>query len=199
MTSELRTALRDFKKYKEKNKDDIYGISCYESALNVIKAFEKEMEKGGHSGMSAGFTKNIIKSWLSEKPIFPIEDSDFEKCDSYQEGVEMYYFEGIFKSVFPNGDVKYSDVNRVVYHDTYDGKDATWHSGDVNRIVDEYVGKITMPYKREKIHVYGEDKYLGENGEDLTKENRGEYNYRFIKYILKEDGTKIVVNKEIKL
>ena len=55
-----------------------------------------------------------------------------------------------------------------------------------------------MPYKREKIHVYGEDKYLGENGEDLTKENRGEYNYRLIKYILKEDGTKIIVNKEIR-
>ena len=55
-----------------------------------------------------------------------------------------------------------------------------------------------MPYKREKIHVYGEDKYLGENGEDLTKENRGVINYRYIKYILKEDGTKIVVNKEIR-
>ena len=56
-----------------------------------------------------------------------------------------------------------------------------------------------MPYRKEKIHVYGVDRYLGENGEDLTKDNPGETNSRFIKYILKEDGTKIIVNKEIKL
>ena len=196
--SELNIALRDFDKYKEKNKDDKYGISCYKSALNVIKAFGKEMKKGGHSGMSANITKNIIKSWLSEKPIFPIEDSDFEKCDSYQEGIGMYYFEGVFKDVYPDGHVEYSDVDRVIYHDTYGGKDVTWQTDDAEKIVDEYVGKITMPYKREKIHVYGEDKYLGENGEDLTKEHRGVINYRYIKYILKEDGTKIIVNKEIR-
>lgn len=196
--SELDIAKRDLKKYKEKHKDDFYGIGCYESALKVIEAFDKEMRDSGHSGCSASFTKNIIKSWLFGKPIFPIEDDDFVRCDSYQKGVDMYYFEGIFKYVYPDGNVEYSDVDRVIYHDTYGGKDITWHSGDADRIVEEYVGKITMPYKREKIHVYGEDKYLGENGEDLTKEYRGDYNYRFIKYILKEDGTKIVVNKEIR-
>ena len=194
----LKIAKRDLEKYKEKNKDDFYGIGCYESALKVIEAFDKEMEKGGHSGMSAGFTKNIIKSWLSEKPIFPIEDDDFRQWDYSQKGVETYYFEGVFKEVYQDGNIEYYDLNRVVYHDTYGGKDIKWQSGDADKIVDEYVGKITMPYKREQIHVYGEDKYLGENGEDLTKEHRGEYNYRFIKYILKEDGTKIIVNKEIR-
>lgn len=193
----LKIAKRDLRKYKEKYKDDFYGAGCYESALKVIEAFDKEMRDGGHSGLSASFTKRIIKSWLNENPIFPIEDSDFKKCDSYQKGVEMYYFEGVFKKVYPDGNVEYSDVDRVIYHDTYNGKDITWHSGDADRIVEEYVGKITMPYKREKIHVYGFDMYLGENGEDLTEENPGEMNSRFIKYILKEDGTKITVNKEI--
>ena len=195
--SELTIALRDLEKHKQKHKDDYYGISCYESAVKVIEAFEQEMRDGGHSGCSASFTKNIIKSWLFEKPIFPIEDDDFVKCDSYQKGVEMYYFEGVFKKVYPDGNVEYSDVDRVIYHDTYNGKDITWHSGDADRIVEEYVGKITMPYKREKIHVYGIDRYLGENGEDLTEDNPGETNSRFINYILKEDGTKITVNKEI--
>lgn len=195
--SELTIALRDLEKHKQKHKDDYYGISCYESAVKVIEAFDKEMRDGGHSGCSASFTKNIIKSWLFEKPIFPIEDDDFVKCDSYQKGVEMYYFEGVFKKVYPDGNVEYSDVDRVIYHDTYNGKDITWHSGDADRIVEEYVGKITMPYKREKIHVYGVDRYLGENGEDLTEDNPGETNSRFIDYILKEDGTKITVNKEI--
>lgn len=196
--SELDIAKRDLKKYKEKHKDDFYGISCYESALKVIEAFDKEMRDSGHSGFSANFTKNIIKSWLFEKPIFPIEDDDFVKCDSYQKGVEMYYFEGVFKKVYPDGNVEYSDVDRVIYHDTYGGKDITWHSGDADRIVEEYVGKITMPYKREKIHVYGEDKYLGEDGEDLTEEYPGETNYRYIKYIIKGDGTRIEVNKEFR-
>lgn len=194
----LNIAKRDFEKYKENHKDDLFGISCYKVALKLMKEFDKEMGKKKHSVLPAGFIKSLIKSWLSEKPIFPIEDSDFKKWEYSQKGVETYYFEGIFKEIYPDGNIEYYDINRVVYHDTYGGKDIQWQSGDADKIVDEYIGKITMPYKRETIHVYGEDKYLDENGEDLTKEHRGEINYRYIKYILKEDGTKIVVNKEIR-
>ena len=196
--SELSIALRDLEKHKQKHKDDEYGISCYESAIKVIEAFEHEMEEGGHSGFSASITKNLIISWLSDKPIYPIDDDDFREIESYKDA-KQYYYGGVFKTIYPDGRVEYNDVNRVIYHDTYNGKDTTWSSGIVDEIVDEYVGKITMPYRKEKIHVYGEDKYLGENGEDLTKDNPGETNSRFIKYILKEDGTKIIVNKEIKL
>lgn len=194
--SELTIALRDLEKYKQKCKDDDYGISCYESAVKVIEAFEHEMEVGGHSGLSASITKSLIISWLNGEPIYPIEDDDFEEIATHKDAKE-YYFEGVFKTVYPDGKVEYHDVNRVIYHDTYNGKDATFYSGIVNNLVDEYVGKITIPYKREKIHVYGVDRYLGKNGEDLTEENPGETNSRFINYILKEDGTKITVNKEI--
>ena len=196
--SELTIALRDLEKHKQKHKDDEYGISCYESAVKVIEAFEHEMEVGGHSGMSASITKSLITSWLNGKPIYPIEDDDFREIESYKDAKE-YYYEGVFKTVYPDGRVEYNDVNRVIYHDTYNGKDATYYSGVVDILVDEYVGKITMPYKREKIHVYGVDMYIGEKGEDLTKENLGSTNFRFIKYILKEDGTKIFVNREIKV
>lgn len=196
--SELSIALRDLEKHKQKHKDDEYGISCYESAVKVIEAFEHEMEVGGHSGFSASITKRLIISWLNGKPIYPIEDDDFREIESYKDA-KKYYFEGVFKTIYPDGRVEYNDINRVIYHDTYNGKDETYYSGVVDILVDEYVGKITMPYKREKIHVYGVDRYLGENGEDLTKDNPGETNSRFIKYILKEDGTKIVVNKEIEV
>ena len=195
---ELRIALRDFEKYKEKNKDDLYGISCYKVALKLMKAFDKEMEKRKHSGLAVGFIKSLIKSWLSENSISPIEDDDFKKCDTLQFGVEVYYFDGIFKYVYPDGKVEYYDADRVVYHDTYDGKDIIWQSSDAEKIVEEYIGKITMPYKRETIHVYGEDKHLSKNGEDLTKEHRGETNYRYIKYILRGDGTKIVVDRRVR-
>lgn len=195
---ELNIALRDFEKYKEKNKDNKYGVACYKAALKLIKAFDKEMSKKKHGEFSVSFTKKLIRSWLSEKAVFPIEDTDFKKCYTLQRGVEVYYFDGIFKYVYPDGKVEYYDADRVVYHDTYDGKDKIWQSGDAEEIVEEYVGKITMPYKKEAIHVYGEDKHLGENGEDLTKENSGETNYRYIKYVLKGDGTKIDVNRRIR-
>lgn len=197
--SELTIALRDLEKHKQKHKDDEYGISCYESAVKVIEAFEHEMEEGGHSGFSASITKSLIISWLNGKPIYPIDDDDFREIESYNKDVKEYYYEGVFKTIYPDGRVEYNDVYRVIYHDTYNGKDETYYSATVDILVDEYVGKITMPYKREKIHVYGVDRYLGENGEDLTKDNPGETNSRFIKYILKEDGTKIFVNREIKV
>ena len=62
-----------------------------------------------------------------------------------------------------------------------------------------HVDEAGMAYDALSISRYGVDRYLGENGEDLTKDNPGETNSRFIKYILKEDGTKIIVNKEIKV
>lgn len=195
----LKIAERDLRKYKENYPNDGYGYCCYKSAFNVIKAFEEEMDKGGHSGTSAAITRDLVINWLKEKPIFAVNDEDFELFE-YQDkdgDCTLYYFNGIFKKVFKSGEVEYHDVDRVVYHDTYDGKDSTWHNQKADMIVDEFVGKITMPYQREHIDVYGKDMYLDEDGNDKTKENRGSYNFSHIDYILREDGTKIIVDRDI--
>lgn len=49
-----------------------YGVACYESAL---KAFESLLGDG-HSGMSIGFTKNILNRLIDGKPLTPIEDTE---------------------------------------------------------------------------------------------------------------------------
>ena len=49
-----------------------YGCACYESAL---KAFNSLMEDG-HSGMSIGFTIQILNRLIAGKPLTPIEDTD---------------------------------------------------------------------------------------------------------------------------
>lgn len=57
----------------KKEEEFDYGCACYESAL---KAFESLCEDG-HSGMSIGFTKNILNWLIDGKPLTPIEDTDY--------------------------------------------------------------------------------------------------------------------------
>ena len=49
-----------------------YGCACYDSAL---RAFESLLGDG-HSGMSIGFTKNILNRLIDGKPLTPIEDTE---------------------------------------------------------------------------------------------------------------------------
>lgn len=48
-----------------------YGCACYESAL---KAFNSLLEDG-HSGMSIGYTKQILNRLIDGKPLTPVEDT----------------------------------------------------------------------------------------------------------------------------
>ena len=49
-----------------------YGCACYEGAL---KAFETLCNQG-HSGMSIGFTIQILNRLIAGKPLTPIEDTE---------------------------------------------------------------------------------------------------------------------------
>lgn len=49
-----------------------YGCACYDSAM---RAFESLLGDG-HSGMSIGFTKNILDRLIDGKPLTPIEDTE---------------------------------------------------------------------------------------------------------------------------
>jgi len=105
-----------------------YGVACYRSAM---KAFNSLM-KDGHSGYSIGFTKNILMALIDGKPLTPIEDTDDiwndVSCD--KNGVTNYQckrMSSLFKDVYPDGTVKYNDVNSVIKVDTSNG--STWSSG----------------------------------------------------------------------
>lgn len=127
-----------------------YGCACYESAL---KAFNSLMEDG-HSGMSIGFTKQILNRLIDGKPLTPIEDTEdvWNKCVRNNRGYTTYQckrMSSLFKYVYPDGSVKYSDTDRVECVDFYSG--STYYSGFISRIVDEMY-PITMPYSANGIY-----------------------------------------------
>lgn len=96
-----------------------YGCACYESAL---KAFESLCEDG-HSGMSIGFTKNILNRLIDGKPLTPIEDTD-DVWSKRHRSKDLPYvtfqckrMSSLFKMIYNDGHVEYTDVDRYYCKD----------------------------------------------------------------------------------
>lgn len=164
---------------KKKGEFD-YGCACYESAL---KAFESLCEDG-HSGMSIGFTKNILNRLIDGKPLTPIEDTDDVWRERHRSKDLPYVtfqckrISSLFKKIYNDGHVEYTDVDRYYCKDI-DNPIASYTSGLVTRIVDEMF-PITMPYSPgPSIIVFCED--------FLTDRNNGDYDTKAILYALKYD------------
>lgn len=167
-----------------------YGCACYESAL---KAFKSLLEDG-HSGFSIGMTKYILNRLIEGKPLTPIEDTDdiwdkrtyCKEYDSYQ----CKRMSSFFKDVYPDGTVKYNDVNRFCGVNA-NNPNATYHSGLIDRILDEMY-PITTPYMPESkpFMVYCED--------FLTDAKNGDFDTVGILYVIKPDGERVEINRFFK-
>lgn len=166
-----------------------YGCACYESAL---KAFNSLMEDG-HSGMSIGFTKQILNRLIDGKPLTPIEDTEdvWEECARNNREYTTYQCNrmySLFKKVYPDGTVKYSDVDRVKCVDFYNG--IPYHNCFISRIVDEMY-PITMPYSSNGIYkVYCVD--------FLYDPKNGDYDTIEIKYITTPENDVVGINRYFK-
>lgn len=167
-----------------------YGCACYESAL---KAFNCLMEDN-HSGMSIGFTKNILNRLIDGKCLTPIEDIDdiWKYSFNRSDGIKTYQckrMSSFFKDVYPDGRVKYGDVDRVVKVDIT--TNTIWHSGLTDRIVDELY-PITMPYvpSDTPFKVYCED--------FLTDSKNGDYDTVGVLYGIDPDGNRFEINRYFK-
>lgn len=167
-----------------------YGCACYESAL---KAFNCLMEDN-HSGMSIGFTKSILNRLIDEKCLTPIEDTDdiLNHVHDRKDGGKSYQckrMSSFFKDVYPDGTVKYNDINRVVKVDI--NTDTIWHSGLVDKIIDE-LNPISMPYipADKPFKVYCED--------FLTDSKNGDYDTVGVLYGIDPDGNKFEINRYFK-
>ena len=166
-----------------------YGCACYESAL---KAFNSLMEDG-HSGMSIGFTKQILNRLIDGKPLTPIEDTEdvWNECGRNNGEYTTYQCNrmySLFKKVYPDGRVKYSDTDRVKCVDFYSG--STYHSGFISRIVDEMY-PITMPYSANGVYkVYCVD--------FLYDPKNGDFDTRAIKYITTPEGDDVGIDRYFK-
>ena len=162
-----------------------YGCACYDSAL---KAYESLCEDG-HSGMSIGFTKQILNRLIDGKVLTPIEDTPDIWNQISENEYQCKRMSSLFKRVDENGNVSYSDNNYAIGVDT--GNDGlAYHSGLVNKYVySKY--PITMPYypNSKPYKVYCED-FL------YKKPNAvGEFDHKALLYMIKPDGEREEVNQ----
>lgn len=168
-----------------------YGIACYESAL---KAFESLCEDG-HSGMSIGLTKAILNRLIDGKPLTPIEDTPdvWRLCGSnHDDDYDTYQckrMSSLFKDVYKDGRVKYSDVNRY-YCVTIESPNVPFTNGLVGKIIDEMF-PIEMPYSPE-------DTIKVVCREFLVDPRNGDYDTIGVLYAIKENGEKIPINRYFK-
>ena len=169
-----------------------YGIFCYKSALKAFNALLKD----NHSGMSIGFTKNILNRLIDGKPLTNLEDVEDEWNLAYEEdGIVSYQnrrYSSLFKDVDSNGNVKFYDNQRVLFYEV--GFDSPFHYGKANRFVEELF-PITMPYYPTKPYkVYGE---LVLSDEELRKHT--DWDYEAFYYILTPEGERVELNKFFKV
>ena len=166
-----------------------YGCACYESAL---KAFNSLMEDG-HSGMSIGFTKQILNRLIDGKPLTPIEDTEdvWKVCVRTDREYTTYQckrMSSLFKYVYPDGSVKYSDTDRVIVIDI--DNDSTWSNSFIRDMIDEMY-PITMPYS-------GGDPYKVYIQDCLYDPKNGDYDTRAILHIKTPNNKIIHVNRYFK-
>ena len=162
-----------------------YGCACYDSAL---KAYESLCEDG-HSGMSIGFTKQILNRLIDGKALTPIEDTPDMWNHVGTHEYQCKRMSSLFKEVDENGNVSYSDNNYAIGVDV--GNDAlAYHS----KLISDYVYSkypITMPYypNSRPYKVYCEE-FLYKKPDEV-----GAYDHRALLYMIKPDGEREEVNK----
>lgn len=118
--------------------DDIYGGLCYESALGAYAAALQD----NHSGYSWSITRNIIDRMMGDLTLVPIHDEDFV-CELGDGTVTTPRQTGIFKCLSHDGEISYTDLNRVVGVDLDSG--GCFSSSLCRNVVDELF-PIQMPY-----------------------------------------------------
>ena len=175
---------------KEGNEGDAeYGIACYQSALKAYKALMED----GHSGCSIGITKGILMRLIDGKPLSPVEDTEDMWSISYEEVDHKSYqherMPSLFKYVYDDGTVRYSDVDRVRCVDLNNPNDV-YSNGFITKIINEMF-PITMPY-------YGNDSYKVFRTDFLFDEKNGDFDTMGVYYAIKSDGTRIEINRYFK-
>ena len=167
-----------------------YGCACYKSALKAFKSLCDD----GHSGFSIKMTQEILNRLINGQPLTPIEDTDdiWNECHRDKDVHKLYQckrMSSLFKDVYADGTVKYSDNNRL-YCVNINNPNDMYSSGLVRRIIDKMF-PITMPYIPGKpIKVYCED--------FLTDKKNGDFDTIGIFYALKTkngEQEKIEINR----
>lgn len=165
-----------------------YGCACYESAF---KAFESLLEDK-HSGFSISITKRILNRLIDRKVLTPIEDTpdvweEISPCgDEIVKEYQCKRMSALFKKVYSDGTVKYSDIDRCVCIDINNG--LSFKNGFVSNIIDEMY-PITMSYfpPDKPFRVYRED--------FLSDPKNGDYDTMGIFYVITPQDERVEINR----
>ena len=173
------------------NAKDEYNRACYDSAIRAYKSLMKD----GHSGASIHITHGILNRLIDMKPLTAIEDvpevwNDISMWKSDEGIVEQYQckrMSSLFKDIYDDGTVKFTDVNRVSCIDI-DCPIILWHNGLGNKIVNELF-PIEMPYYPTK------DPYKLYKEDFLVDPENGDYDTQGFFYLITPYGDRVDVNK----
>lgn len=171
-----------------------YACACYKSAF---KAFESLMTDG-HSGLSISITKHILNRLIDGKPLTPIEDvssvwnmivgdKPTKGCNTYQ----CSRMRSLFKDIYFDGTVKYSDVDRFrcVNKDTQNGASCL-NEFIINLLNAQF--PITMPYYPDSCS------WVVYCTEGRTDTANGDFDTIGVLYIKKPDGEQITIDRFFK-
>ena len=188
---EIKLAIDSEKKAAEGTDDWVYGVNCYNSALKAYKTLADD----NHSGLSMSITKNILNRLVDGKPLTPIEDTSnvWNKITSSSDNTTDYQCKrmgSLFKKVTADGEVTYSDINRVTCYDA-NSPTVGFHNGFVTKLVDT-IFPIKMPYlpNAKPFLVYRED--------FLVDPEHSDYDTFAILYISLPTGEKLELNRYFK-
>lgn len=174
---------------EEKGEND-YILGCYESALKAFKSLVEDQ----HSGMSISITKSILIRLLEGRPLNDIQDADevWNEVDILNKELKEYQcsrMSSLFKKVYPDGSVKYNDIDRAVCVNVDDPRDVFHGYGC--RILDEML-PIEMPYspssKQYKIYCK----------EFLYDEDGGDFDTLGVLYAISPEGEQINIGRYFK-
>ena len=168
-----------------------YGCACYDSAY---KAFLSLMEDG-HSGMSIGFTQNILNRLIDGKPLTPIEDTldiweEVTHCDTYRT-FQCTRMSSLFKDIYPDGRIKYYETSRCYCVNRDDIDAPSWTSNFINKIIDEMY-PVTMPYYPAALP------YVVYCTEGLSDPKNGDFDTIGVWYVVKPDGERDTIERFFK-
>lgn len=168
---------------------DGYIKAIYNSAAKSYMSLKED----GHTGMSIGLTKGILNRMIDRKPLTPISGTDDEWSDCVDRDDDQGYtcyqnkrYSALFKYVYDNGEIRYSDVNQFVCEDV-NNPNIRYTSGYIKNKV-QHLFPITMPYtpSDQPIVIYVED--------FLTDERNGDFDTIWIMYLETPEGDKIDIN-----
>lgn len=189
--NEIEIVKNNLKNSPEEEKgENYYILGCYESALKAFKSLIDDQ----HSGMSISITKSILIRLIDGRPLNEIQDTEdvWNEVSGLSKDVKEYQcsrMSSLFKKVYPDGSVKYNDINRAVCVNVDNPRDVFHGYGC--RILDEML-PIDMPYspssKQYKIYCK----------EFLYDEDGGDFDTLGVLYAISPEGEQINIGRYFK-